>query len=127
MNKSYYKLLYLTASLYDTILGFMFLFFYKYIYQLFNMNIPSNPAYLSFCAAFIGVYGLLLFMIYRDIDNSRKAVIFSIFVKFAFFSVVMYYWLFVGSNYVDAPFRIFAFIDLIFGILFIESLKFIKK
>lgn len=127
MKEGYYKGLYLLAALYDIILGFGFLFFYKIIYDVLGMNLPSNPAYLSMCAMLIGIYGILLFMIYQDPKNSRKGIIYVSLIKFGFVAVVLYYWLFMGNEYVDLPFRILAGVDLIFGLLFLESLKFAKK
>ena len=127
MKEGYYKGLYLVAALYDIILGFGFLLFYKTIYNVFGMNLPSNPAYLSLCAMLIGLYGILLFMIYQDQKSSRKMIIYSSLIKFGFVAVVLYYWFFMGVEYVDMPFRILAGVDLIFGLLFLESLKFAKK
>ena len=127
MKEGYYKGLYLVAALYDIILGFGFLLFYKTIYNVLGMNLPPNPAYLSLCAMLIGLYGILLFMIYQDPKSSRKMIIYSSLIKFGFVAVVLYYWFFVGLDYVDMPFRILAGVDLIFGLLFLESLKFAKK
>jgi hypothetical protein len=127
MKEGYYKGLYLVGALYDLILGFGFLLFYKIIYDFFGMNLPPNPAYLSMCAMLIGLYGVLLFMIYQDPKNSRKMIIYASLIKFGFVAVVIYYWLFMGLEYVDMPFRILAGADLFFGLLFLESLKFAKK
>ena len=127
MEREYYKRLYLIAALYDLILGFGFLLFYKIIYKVFGMNLPENPAYLSLCAIMIGIYGILLFMIHKNPENNRITIIYAILVKFAFVAVVLYYWLIIGSNYVDIPFRIIAGIDLIFALLFLKSLKIAKN
>lgn len=127
MKRGYYRGLYLIAALYDIILGFGFLFLYKFIYEMWNMNLPENPAYLSFCAILIGLFGIVFLIIYSDIEHSRKLVIYVTIVKFAFVGVVLYYWLFMGPEYVDVPFRIFAGLDFIFALLFIESLRYIKK
>ena len=126
MERGYYKKLYLVAALYDLILGFGFLLFYKTIYKVLGMNLPENPAYLSLCAIMIGIYGILLFMIYKNPEKSRNMIIYAILIKFAFVVVVLYYWLLVGSGYVDVPFRIIAGIDLVFGFLFLNSLKIAK-
>ena len=53
-------------------------------------------------------------------------VIYAILIKLAFVGVVFYYY-FVNAALVDMPFRILAGVDFIFAILFIESLRFIKK
>jgi hypothetical protein len=127
VKEKHYKKLYLIGALYDIILGFGFLLFYKFIYNILKMAIPPNPAYLSLCAMLIGLYGILLFMIYKDIKNSRNMIIYASLIKFGFVATVLYYWIFVSADYVDMPFRILGGIDLIFGILFIKSLKFTKK
>jgi len=127
MNEKYYKGLYLIGSLYDMVLGFGFLLFYKPIYALLGMNLPNNPAYLSCCTMLIGLYGILLFMIYKDLKNSRNMVIYATLIKFGFFGVVFTYYLFIGSQYVDIPFRILGGVDLVFGLLFLESLRFVKN
>ena len=126
MGREYYKKLYLIAALYDILLGFGFLLFYKIIYKVWGMNLPENPAYLSLCAILIGIYGILLFMIHKNPENNRIAIVYAILIKFAFVVVVLYYWLLVGSGYVDVPFRIIAGIDLVFGFLFLNSLKIAK-
>lgn len=127
MKRGYYNGLYLIAALYDLVLGFGFLLFYKTIYKVLGMNIPENPAYLSLCAIMIGIYGILLFMIHKNPEKSRNMIIYAMLIKFAFVAVVLYYWLFVGSGYVDVPFRVIAGVDLIFALLFLDSLKIAKK
>jgi hypothetical protein len=102
-------------------------FFYKNIFKITGMNLPENPAYLTFCAILIALFGVLLFMIYTNLDGSRRLIIYAILVKFAYVGTVLYYYLLVGSSYVDMPFLIFAGFDLIFAVLFIQSLKYIKN
>lgn len=130
MNKkgeSYYKILFLVSALYDFILGFAFLFFYKQIFALLRMNLPENPSYLTFAALTIMFFGVLLFMIYLDLKNSRRMILYAIFFKFSYIATVIYYYVVVGKAYVDFPFRLFAFFDLIFALLFLESLRNIKN
>jgi hypothetical protein len=126
-KRGYYKTLYLIASIYDFMLGIIFLFFYKSVYNLLGMNIPENPAYLTFSALMITLFGILLFMIYLDLENAKKLVILAILIKFSYVGTVFFYYLLVGADYVDLPYRIFAIFDLIFAGLFIESLREIKK
>lgn len=130
MKEGYYKGLYLIAALYDFILGFAFLFFYKQIYQMTGMNLPDNPAYLSMCAVFVMLLAVAFFLIYRDPKSGRKLIIYSILYKFAYICVVVYYYA-LGKiqnlMYVDIPFLILVVTDLIFALLFIESLRYAKK
>ncbi len=126
MKRNYYRGLYLIAGLYDFILGLSFLFFSRYIFQITKMNFPENPAYITFCALLITLLGILLFMIYSDLEHSRKLVIYAIMIKFAYIGTVLYYYLFIGKDYVDFPFILFAGFDIIFTLLFIESLKYLQ-
>jgi len=127
MKNNYYKALYFISALYDFILGVSFLFFYKPIFKMLGMNLPENPAYLTFCAAMIALFGILLFMIYLNLSGSRRLIIYAVLVKFAYVGTIIYYFLLVGSSYVDMPFRIFAVFDFVFAVLFIESLRYIKE
>jgi hypothetical protein len=126
-KERYYKILFLIAAIYDFSLGFIFLFFYKNIFKITKMSLPENPAYLTFSALIILIFGILLFMIYLDIKNSRKLIIIAILIKLAYTGTVLFYYLIVGADYVDFPFRIFALFDLIFALLFLESLNQIKN
>jgi hypothetical protein len=127
MTNSYYKKLYLVSGLYDFLLGVGFLFFYPYLFKITGMNIPENPSYLTFCAFMIMVFGILLFMISSNLEGSRRLVIYAIFVKFSYIATVLYYYFAVGTQYVDPPFLLFAGFDFVFALLFIESLRVIKK
>ncbi|MBT3405292.1 hypothetical protein HN832_04930 [archaeon] len=123
----YYRFLYLIAAIYDFSLGISFLFFYKNIYNFLGMNIPQNPSYLTFSALMITIFGILLFMIYFDLENAKKLIILAILIKLSYIGTVVFYYLLVGADYVDMPYRIFAFLDLAFAILFFESLRYIKR
>ena len=126
-RRGYYKTLYLIAAIYDWILGFGFLFFYKPLFEIFGIVIPNNPAFLSAATLFIGLLGFILFWIYRDLDNSRRLVQYAIMFKFSYISVVLFYFITRGSDFVETFFLVFVGFDMIFAILFIESLGYIKK
>ncbi len=124
-GEAYYKILFLIAGFYDFVLGASFLFFYRPLFNLMNMSIPSNPSYLTFSALVIMFFGIFLFMISLDLRGTKRMIIFAIFIKFSYIITVVYYFL-INSSYVDFPFRLFAFFDFIFMFLFLESLRFIR-
>lgn len=128
MNKKregYYKGLFLTAAFYDFIIGITFLFFYKPVYRLLNIPFPLNPSYLSLSAAFVFVIGIGYYIIYRDIHANRGLVIVGAIYKFAYAAVGLYYLL---INLVPHMiYIVFAVIDVIFLVLFIEFLNCTKK
>jgi hypothetical protein len=127
MKRGYYKGLYLVAALYDLVLGAVFLMFYKPLMETFEIPIPSNPAYLSASAMFIFLFGVLLFLIYLKPEGSRRMVIYSILMKIGYSSVVLYYLVTRGFDFVEWPFLMFAGLDILFALLFAESLRFIKE
>lgn len=126
-RRSYYRGLYLTGALYDFLLGIAFIFFYVTIFGMLGMNLPKNSAYLTFCAVMIALFGVLQYMIFLKLEGSRRLIVYSILVKIAYVGTVFYYYFLVGPDYVDLPFIIFAGFDIIFAILFAESLRFIKE
>ncbi len=127
LKRGYYKGLYLTAAIYDLFLGSVFLLFYRPLMEALNLPIPSNPAYLSASAMFILIYGILLFMIYWKPEGSRRMVFYAIFFKVGYIGVTAYYLITRGTDFVEWPFMAFAGCDLIFALLFAESLRFIKE
>jgi len=67
-------------SLIIGILGIAFIFFYVAIFNMIGMNLPRNPAYLTFCAVMIALFGILQYMIFLKLEGSRRLVLYSIFV-----------------------------------------------
>lgn len=124
-REKYYKGLFLTAAIYDFILGIAFLFFYKVLYSLFNVALPENPAYLSLSAAFVFVLGIGYYFIYRDIHSNRALVKLGAIYKFAYAAIVFYYF-FLGMV-PHVIFTVLGIIDLVFMFLFIEFLNHTKK
>jgi hypothetical protein len=124
-REGYYKGLFLTAAIYDFILGIAFLFFYKFLFALFNIALPENPAYLSLSAAFVFVIGIGYYLIYKNIHANRDLAKLGAIYKLAYAAIAFYYF-FLGL----VPHFIFAIlgiIDLAFMFLFIEFLNHTKK
>lgn len=127
MKRGYYRGLYLVAALYDLILGAVFLLFYKPLMETFEIPIPSNPAYLSGSAMFIFLFGILLFLIFLKPEGSKRMVIYSVLMKIGYTGVVVYYLITRGFDFVEWPFLLFGGLDILFALLFLESLRFIKE
>ena len=124
-KENYYKSLFLVASIYDFILGIIFLFFYKPVFNLLNIPLPLNPSYLSLSAAFVFVIGIGYYIIYKNIHVNRDLVIIGTIYKVAYVLVGLYYLL---INLVPHMiFIVLALLDTVFGIMFIEFLNYTKK
>ena len=124
-REGYYKGLFLTAAIYDFILGIVFLFFYKPLFRSLSIPLPINPAYLSLSAAFVFVIGLGYYFVYRNIYANRDLAKIGAIYKFAYVVVGLYYLLI--NSVPHMIFMVFAGIDVIFLVLFIEFLNYTKK
>jgi len=126
MKERYYKKLFLISALYDSILGIIFTFFYKPVFSLLGVPLPSFSGYVSLIGVFLFVLGVGYYYIYKgDLAKNRDLIKVGILYKLAYCSVAFFY-LIVGT--IPHPiFLAFGVADLIFAILFIECLKHIKK
>jgi len=124
-KEPYYKALFLIAAIYDTLLGFIFLFFYKIIYEILNIPLPQYPSYISLSAAFVFVIGLGYYLVYRNLYANRDLVKIGAIYKLAYFLVVTYYFFFGILPHI--LFLVFGIIDFIFLILFLEFLSSTKN
>ena len=133
MNKKkegYYKGLFLTAAIYDCVLGIIFAFFYKFVYSFLNVSLPAFPGYLSLIGAFLFVIGIGYFLIYRDIKINRNfnkdLIKVGTLYKFAYSVTVFYYWALGTIPHISFA-LVFGIADVVFMLLFIECLNHIKK
>jgi hypothetical protein len=124
-KKNYYKKLFLIAALYDFILGITFLFFYKPLFNALKIPIPSDPSYLSLSAAFVFVLGIAYYFIYKNIETNRDLAKIGTIYKLAYILIGLYYFLF--SLVPHIIFMIFAVIDFVFLVSFVEFLIYTKK
>lgn len=124
-RKGYYRTLFLTAAFYDFSLGIIFLFFYKPLFHALKIPIPSDPSYLSLSAAFVFVLGVAYYLIYRNIEANRDLAKIGTIYKAAYVLIGLYYFLF--SSVPHMIFILFAVIDFIFLILFVDFLMRTKK
>jgi hypothetical protein len=121
----YYRVLFLSAAVYDTVLGIIFLFFYRPAYSLLDIPVPEYPAYLSLSAAFVLVIGIAYYIVYLNIHRNRDLVVVGTFYKLAYTIVVFYYFLL--EHLPHNVFLIFGIIDMAFFFLFVEFLSHTKK
>jgi len=124
-RKKYYKSLFLVGAFYDWILGSAFLFFYKPVFRSLGIVFPPNPAYLSLSAAFVFVLGFAYYFAYKNLKSSQNLIKLGTIYKFAYTAVGVYYFM---INLLPHPvFLIFGFIDIVFAILSIEFLIYLRK
>ncbi len=123
MKPPYYKWLYIAGSAYDVGLGIGFLILWPWIFKLFDIAKPDNPAYVSLIAIFIAAYGIFLFFISLKPEESKRMIAYAIIMKFAFIGVVGAYLIVYQLKYIPWPFIVLAGCDLVWAILFFESMR----
>ena len=121
---TFFRKLFLIAAVYDLILGFLFFFFYKPIYSYFNITLPVYPMYLQMAAAFVIAMGVGYYFIYLNLYRNIDLVKLGIVYKVVYAGLTSYFY-FIGSAHVI--FLIFAAIDIIFLLLFLNFLSYAKK
>lgn len=120
-TKKFYKDMFMIASGYDLLLGFIFFVFYKSIFDSFNITLPDNPSYLQLSAAFVIVQGIGYYFVYSNLERNIDIVKVGIVYKIAYSGVTFYYWAIGGLPHV--MFALFGFLDLIFIVLFVLYLR----
>ena len=119
-KKKYYKKLFLSAAIWNWIVGLTLLmlsFINPNILPLFGVETPPSLVFMQILFILVIVFGIGLFIVYQDLDKNKGIVIMSIIEKVSFFVVFLIYFILGDVNFLVL---LLNFIDLIFGILFIE-------
>jgi len=106
------------GGLYDGLLGLAFLIAPLEVFAYVQVEPPNHRGYVQFPAALLVVFALMFFNVARDPLRNRNLIPYGILLKVAYSAVVFYHWALSGIPWVWKP---FAFIDLLFGGLFLLS------
>jgi hypothetical protein len=120
-SKKFYRGVFLVAAVYDLFLGFLFFLFYRSIYDVFDIQLPDNPAYLHLSAAFVFVQGLSYCLVYLNLKRNIDIVKVGTVYKVVYTAVAFYYWAIGGLPHL--MYAVFGFLDLIFVVLFVLYLR----
>lgn len=116
----FFKAFFLVATLYDGILGAVFFFFYRPIFDMFGIALPNNTSYIHLTAGFVFVQGVGYWFVYRNMLRNVDIVRLGVVYKAVYSGVAVYY-LAIGQL-LDAIFAWFAVLDLGFLLLFVVFL-----
>lgn len=125
MNRSFYRMVFLTAALYDLVLGLVFLFAHPWLYGVLSLPLPTEPAYLHAAAAFVLVQGIMYYVVQRDMVRNRDLVLVGAIYKGAYAAVAFYHW-----TLGDLPhplFAVFGVLDVAFLTLFVAFLGAVRS
>lgn len=118
------KPLFIIASLYDAILGFLFLTIPLTILSLVNVTPPNHIGYIQFPAFLLIIFAIMFFKIASNPIVNRDLIIYGILLKVSYCTVVFTHWL---IRNIPPIWVQFGFYDLIFLILFVMAFRTLKK
>jgi hypothetical protein len=115
-----FKAFFLTASLYDLILGVVFFFLFVPIFRWLGVPLPENASYLHLSAGFVFVQGVGYSLVYRNMQRNVDLVRVGALYKAIYTLVAVYYWAI--GQLPHAVFAWFAVFDFLFLLGFIRFL-----
>jgi hypothetical protein len=125
----YYKMLFLISSVYDILLGIIFIFFYKAVFELLKISekLPQFGGYLSLIGAFLFVIGVAYYLIYRgDLIKNRDLILVGVLYKLAYCTTTFFYFV-IGQVPHMLFVSLFGVLDFIMFLLMAECYIFIIK
>ena len=118
MSNDWRKWLFYVAALYDAMLGVAFVFFWPWIFRLFDVTPPNHAGYVLFPALLLIIFGFMFLRIAHDPDGNRELIVYGIGLKAAYSGLVFWYQLRGGVPSMWIP---WAWIDMVFLILFVVA------
>lgn len=116
-----WRTLFLTAALYDLVLGAVFFFFFAYLFQLLQLPFAASAPYIQITAAYVFVQGVGYWLVYRDLSRNRDLVKLGVVYK-AIYILLNVYYIIIGQL-PSAIFAAFALGDVIFLAGFVRFLR----
>ena len=90
VRERYYRSIFLISSVYDIVLGIIFMFFYEFTFEFLGIpeKLPSFGGYISLIGAFLLVIGVGYYFIYRgDLQRNYDLIKIGALYKFASFLI----------------------------------------
>lgn len=116
-----YRAFFLTAAIYDYVIGIAFFFFYRPIFEALDIALPNNTSYIHITAAFVFVQGIGYWLVYQDPRSNVGIVKLGVVYKFVFSALAAYY--LVIGQLLHSLFLVFGLLDVLFLIGFVLFLR----
>ena len=88
------------------------------------MELPNHAGYIQLAALYIFIFGIGLYLIYKNPFQNREIIILGILMKFAFFVVAIGH---LVLDIIPSIYIPFAIIDILFVLLFVPAYLGLKK
>ena len=128
-RKNFYKGLFLVATLYDAVLGIIFLFFNRQVFDLLGVPdaLPAFSGFILLIGAFLFVIGVGYLLIYLgDLQRNRDLITVGALYKLAYSSIA-FYCLAIGDYPHLIFITLFGVADLVFFVLMAECRVYLGK
>jgi hypothetical protein len=125
----YYKGLFLVVAVYDLILGLIFMFFSKSVFNFLEITdkLPEFSGYLTLIGGYVFVLGLAYYLIYRgDLHKNVDLILIGLLYKLVYCAITFYYFI-VGDIPHILFLALFGVLDLVMFILMTECYLTVKK
>ena len=115
--------IFLFAGIYNIGASITFIFGYKWLFPLIGMAIPGSQSFIYLAFAFVFVFGLVYIIVSNDLNKNHDIVKLGALSKILAFFIIFH-----GCSVKTLPpiLYIAAFIDLMWGVVFIYFLKNIR-
>jgi hypothetical protein len=128
-REKYYRCLFALSSVYDVVLGILFIFFYKRVFEWLGISekLPAFGGYISLIGAFLLVIGVAYCLIARgDLRQNRDLILVGVLYKLAYCATAFCY--FAAGNVPHIIFvSLFGVVDFIFFVLMAECAIFLRR
>jgi hypothetical protein len=121
----FYRGVFLTVALYNSLLGAGFFLFYRPLFDWLGIELPYNTSYIHLTAAFVFVQGVGYSFVYRNMMRNVDLVKLGVIYK-GIYSGLAFYYLAIGEL-LDAVFAWLAVFDVIFLALFVAFLMTVRQ
>ncbi|MFC1806865.1 hypothetical protein ACFL0T_00655 [Candidatus Omnitrophota bacterium] len=118
------KPFFVIAGLYDGILGLLFVLIPYQLFKAANVPPPNHVGYVQFPALLLIIFAIMFFNIARNPLANRSLILYGILLKISYSGVVLFHWMSVS---IPTIWVVFAFLDLIFLVLFVIARKVIGQ
>jgi len=120
MTRSWIKILFVIAGIYDAGLGAAFLFFGADIFRVTGVTPPNHFGYIHFPALLLIIFGVMFFRIAADPVRNRELMLYGVALKASYSGVAFWYDVHGGIPALWMP---WAWADLAFLALFLVAWK----
>jgi hypothetical protein len=121
----FFRGVFVTAALYNTLLGAIFFLFYRPLFDGLGIELPYNTSYIHLTAAFVFVQGAGYWFVYRNMVRNVDLVKLGVIYKGIYSGLAFYY--LVTGELLNAVFAWFAVFDVIFLALFVAFLMTVRQ